>query len=35
VRGGLPEGHLALMNRDYAKSVFVAKDAKAVSDGAG
>jgi len=32
---GISKDYIALMNRDYAKSVFVAKDAKAVSDGAG
>ncbi|MBP8805316.1 MAG: succinate dehydrogenase/fumarate reductase iron-sulfur subunit [Kofleriaceae bacterium] len=32
---GISKDYIALMNRDYAKSTFVAKDAKAVSDGAG
>ncbi|MBK7073188.1 MAG: succinate dehydrogenase/fumarate reductase iron-sulfur subunit [Myxococcales bacterium] len=32
---GISKDYIALMNRDYAKSVFVAKDAKAGSDGAG
>ena len=32
---GISKDYIALMNRDYAKSAFVAKDAKAVSDGGG